>query len=66
MLAFGKRGRAAYLRRRSLGGNPGFMVHTGVRAVLLDHLVIDSQQKERGGPLADEQGMRVPGNLLSK
>ncbi len=31
----------------------------GVGAVLLDHLVVNPQEKERGGPLADEQGMMV-------
>jgi hypothetical protein len=48
-------------RRRGFtsGDDPGFLVHVGVGAVLLDHLVVNAQQEERGGPLADEQGMMV-------
>jgi hypothetical protein len=59
---FGKRGRAAY---GFLSNDSGILFHPSVRAVLLDHLVVDPQQQERGGPLADEQGMnRVKVNAV--
>src|ERR1700748_649783 len=51
---FGKRGRVAYL-----SGNLGFLVDVSIGTVLFHHLVVDSQQKERSGPLAKEQGMMV-------
>jgi hypothetical protein len=31
----------------------------GIGAVLLDHLVVDPEQKEWGDPLSNEQGMMV-------
>ena len=40
-----------------MGDDTGFLIHVSVGSVLLDHLVVDPQQEERGGPLSDEQGM---------
>jgi hypothetical protein len=51
---FGKRGTVAY---GFLSNDSGILFHPRVGAVLFDHLVVDPQQQERGGPLADEQGM---------
>src|SRR6266851_1402854 len=59
---FGKRAKAAYGFQRN---DSGSLFHPSVGAVLLDHLVVDPQQQERGGRLADEQGMnRVKVNAI--
>src|ERR1700722_15986999 len=49
----GKRG------QEGLGDEPGFFTHIGIGSVLLDHFVVDPEQKEGGGPLSDEQCMMV-------
>src|SRR5277367_6407284 len=50
----GKRG-----QEEGLGDEPGFFMHICIGSVLLDHLVVDPEQEEGGGPLSDEQCMVV-------
>src|SRR5271165_3245437 len=42
-----------------LGDDTGFLIHMCIGSVLLDHLVVDPEQQEGGGPLSDEQRMMV-------
>jgi hypothetical protein len=57
MPAFKRRGKRG--KEEGLGDEPGFLIHMSVGSVLLDHLVVDPEQKEGGGPLSDEQGVMV-------
>src|ERR1700722_15354848 len=49
----GKRG------QEGLSDEPRFFIHSCIGSVLLDHLVVDPEQKKGGGPLSDEQCMVI-------
>src|ERR1700744_542586 len=49
----GKRG------QEGLSNETGFIIHGCIGSVLINHLVVDPEQKKGGGPLSDEECMVV-------